>query len=613
LRLYSVLIAAMVVTLFIFACGGDAEEPQVAAPATAEPTAAATAEPTEEPKKEEPKKEEPKKETPKPTAAPTKAAPKATPVPEPVRGGRLKFTSTAGGGGVESVLSWKGNAAAVGLQARPFAEDLVQSDNATGEGTKVGLTTNWSMASDGLSWTYTLKEDVPFHFGYGEFTGKDVVHSLLRLTNPEALSTQGNLYKALLGDTDEEITASIALVTDHTMVFNFKAPGLGFLDMTRNLDGNTYIYSKDQYDEVGQAKMEAYVDNGLRIAGTGPFEFVEQKIQEHILYEAVDEHHRQTANFEELEFIWVAEASTRLAMLLTGQADMALITRDQYPQAVSAGMDIVSCTRCGVGQVFYFYNWDDQFPDGTRGSEGPYENPLLDIKVREAIIHAIDEEGLMVAMIGERGNPQYMHSAQPGTPGFQQRFIDEWDDKYGYDPARSKALLAEAGYAAGDVEITLIATPHTNPENVLASEIIAPMLNEVGISTNIVARERSPNVQLLLKKENHGELVSWSQSQLPNDQITNIFYYTPGCCQIWRDSEIDNDLYPAYTASIDPAERDALMGEILGIRYDYYAGKPVGIVPLQIAINPAVVAEYVFPGTITAKWVYMEYIPYAGE
>ena len=508
-------------------------------------------------------------------------------------------------------MSWKGNAAAVGFQARPFVEDLVQSHRATGQPDNSGLTTSWVMAPDALSWTYTLREDVPFHFGFGEFTARDVIESLLRLTNPEALSTQGNVYKALLGETDSEFMSNIDTPDDHTITFNFLAPGLGFLDITRNLDGNTYIYSKDQIDQEGVDGMEAYIATGLRIAGTGAWEFVEQNIQQNIRYDATDNHYRKTPEFEELEFIWVDEPATRLAMLLNNETDMALITRDQQPQAIAGGMEVVNAQLGGVGQVLYWYNWTDvEYPDGDRGLNPPYSNPLLDIRVREAMVRAIDEEALMIAMVGEF-NPQYVHSAQPGTEGFRQRFMDEWEVKYGFDPAKASQLLADAGFAPGEVEFDCISTSHTNPENELACLIMKPMFESVGFTVNIVARERTVNTQILLAKEQHGELISWSQSQLPNDQITNIFYFTAGCCQIWRDAEIDQ-IFPQYNASIDPVERDEIMSQILGIRYDNYSGKPIGIVPLQIVVNPAVVAEYIFPGIITSKWVYMEYIPFGG-
>ena len=514
---------------------------------------------------------------------------------------------------METVLSWFGNPAAVGLQARPFVEDLVQSDRATGQGVPDGLSTAWVMAPDALSWTYTLRENVPFHFGFGEFTNRDVIESILRLTNPEALSTQGNLYKDLLGDTDAEMLGNIDTPDDHTIIFKFLKPALGFFNMTRNLDGSTYIYSQAQIEQEGLDGMEAYIDSGLRIAGTGAWMYVEQKIREGILYEATDNHYRQTPEFDELEFIWVEEPATRLAMLLNNETDATILTREQYPTATAAGMEVVSATLGGVGQILFWYNWDDdEFVDGTRGLNPPYDNPLFDVRVREAMAHAVDEEAMMVAMLGELGNKQYMHSAQPGTEGFQQRFIDEWDEKYGFDQAKSRQLLADAGYAPGEVSFTMVTSEHTNPENILAAEILAPMFEAVGFDVTIDIWERSGRlIPELLAKTMHGIVDSWSQSQLPNDQITNIFYNTAGCCQIWRDLEIDQ-LYLDYEASIDPVEREQIMSTILGIRYDFYAGKPIGIVPLQMVVNPAIVAEWIFPGVITSKWVYTEYVKFGG-
>ena len=585
-RLYGILTAVVVLTLFILACGEGDETPTATTPpqATATPTATATA-------------------TLRPTATPT-----AT-VAAPTRGGRLRFvlqTET-----IESVLSWKGNAAAVGFQARPFAEDLVQSDRATGQGIPDGLTTAWVMAPDALSWTYTLREDVPFHFGFGEFTARDVVQSLVFLINPEALSTQGNLYKGLLGETDAEFVGNMDTPDDHTITFNFLKPGLGFLDITRNLDGNTYIYSKAQFDQEGEEGMEAYIETGLRIAGTGSWKFVNQRIKGGLLYEATDNHYRQTPEFDELEFIWVDEPATRLAMLLNNEVDMALITRDQQPQAIAAGMEVVNAQLGGVGQYVLWYNFDDdEYSDGTRGTDPPYSNPLFDIRVREAIAHAIDEEALMIAMVGEF-NPQWLHSAQPGTEGFQQRFIDEYEAKYGFDPDKSRQLLADAGFAPDEVKLDFWSHPSTNPENILAAEIIAPMLQAVGIDATPDVGEKSRWVTGLLAKTLHGIVVSNSQSQLPNDTTVNIFYFTAGCCQTWRDLEVDQLLLD-YQASIDPVEREQIMSQILGIRYDFYANKAIGIVPLQIVVNPAVVAEYIFPGIITSKWVYTEFIKYGG-
>ena len=582
-RLYGILTAAVVLTLFILACGDGDETPT----ATTGPQATAT--PTA---------------TPVPTATPT-----AT-VVVPTRGGRLKFAHIPGA--FESVLSWKANPGAAGLQARPFAEDLVQTDQITGEPSTAGLTTNWVMASDGMTWTYTLREGVPFHFGFGEFTARDVIQSLVFLIQPAGLSTQGNLYKDLLGETEDLLRQNVVAPDDHTVVFNTLRPSVGLLTMTRNLDGSTYIYSAAQFEQEGFEGFEGYIDSGLKIAGTGSWEYVEQKIQQGILYEATDNHYRRTPEFEELEFIWIDETATRLAMLLNNEADIAVLGRDQFPQAINAGMEVVNSHGGGIGQVVFFYNWDDEFPEGTRGLNPPpggFSNPLFDIRVREAIIHAMDEEAYMTALFGGRGTPQYLHSFAPGTEGFNQRWIDEWDEKYGFDPDKSRALMAQAGNP--DVNVTLWSNEHENPENALAGEVLGPMLEAVGIDVTISTLERPAFVSELVGKTLHGWLGSWSQSQLPNDQMINIFYFTPGCCQIWRDAEIDQ-LFAQYQSSVDLVERETLMRQMGDIRYDFYASKAMGIIPLQVVINPGVVASYDIPGNITSKYTYFEYVTWAG-
>ena len=591
-RLYGILTAAVVLTLFILACGDGDETPTATTGPQATATPTATSAPTATPTA-----------TPVPTATPT-----AT-VVVPARGGRLRFAHIPGV--FESVLSWRGTPGSVGLQARPFAEDLVQTDQITGEPSTAGLTTNWVMASDGMTWTYTLREGVPFHFGFGEFTARDVIQSLVFLINPEAVSTQGNLYKDLLGETEVLLRQNVVAPDDHTVVFNTLRPALELLTMTRNLDGSTYIYSAAQFEQEGFEGLEGYIDSGLRIAGTGSWKYVEQKIQQGILYEATDNHYRRTPEFEELAFIWIDEPSTRLAMLLNNEADIIVPNRDQFPQAINAGMEIVSAHGGGIGQVVWIYNWDDvEYPDGTRGTEPPYpNNPLLDIRVREAIMHAIDEEAYMTALFGERGNPQYLHSFAPGTEGFNSRWIDEYEAKYGFDPDKSRTLLAEAGNP--EVNVTVWSGKGETAENELAGEVLGPMLEAVGIDVTISTLEISTLISELVGGTLHGWMPSWPQSQLPNDQITNIFYFTPGCCQIWRDAEIDQ-LFAQYGSSVDLAERETLMRRMGDIRYDFYAGKALGIIPLQLAINPTVVASYDIPGNITSKYTYFEYATWSG-
>ena len=71
------------------------------------------------------------------------------------------------------------------LQNDPFLETLLDLDPKTGEFIP-RLAEQWESSSDMKEWTLFLRKGVPFHFGYGEFTARDVVHSHALMLREEA-------------------------------------------------------------------------------------------------------------------------------------------------------------------------------------------------------------------------------------------------------------------------------------------------------------------------------------------------------------------------------------------------------------------------------------------
>src|SRR5213593_2079871 len=74
------------------------------------------------------------------------------------------------------------------LQYDPFLETLLEVDPKTGEYTP-RLAEKWSNSPDFKQWTFHLRKGVQFHYGYGPFTAKDVVHSHALMMRPEATAT----------------------------------------------------------------------------------------------------------------------------------------------------------------------------------------------------------------------------------------------------------------------------------------------------------------------------------------------------------------------------------------------------------------------------------------
>src|SRR5918992_6087307 len=100
------------------------------------------------------------------------------------------------------------------LQFDPFLETLLDLDPKTGEYIP-RLAEKWQPGPDLKEWTFILRKGVPFHFGYGEFTAKDVVHTRPLMRRQEAIATFAGFWRGV-----EEIK----VIDDYQVVFRMKNP-----------------------------------------------------------------------------------------------------------------------------------------------------------------------------------------------------------------------------------------------------------------------------------------------------------------------------------------------------------------------------------------------------
>jgi ABC-type transport system substrate-binding protein len=83
------------------------------------------------------------------------------------------------------------------LDKRPALEYLVGIDRYTGTYIPE-LAEKWEMAPDGKTWTITLRQGIPFHDNWGEFTAKDVRHSVFLITQPESVQSDAGTWRTLM-------------------------------------------------------------------------------------------------------------------------------------------------------------------------------------------------------------------------------------------------------------------------------------------------------------------------------------------------------------------------------------------------------------------------------
>ena len=182
---------------------------------------------------------------------------------------------------------------------------------------------------------------MPFHFGFGEFTAKDVAHSRALMGQDDGVNTLNGMWR--------ETVDTVEVVDDYQVVFRLTAAEPD-LDFALSIGGDLMMMSKDHWDQEGQDGLEQ------RVVGTGAYQYLEREVGQSILFErASDEHWRVgRGDFNEIQQVFAPEAATRLAMLLAEEAHVAALPRDGLGQAADNGMRIINSGIGGLHTMFLF-------------------------------------------------------------------------------------------------------------------------------------------------------------------------------------------------------------------------------------------------------------------
>ncbi len=497
------------------------------------------------------------------------------------------------------------------LDKRPALEYLVGIERHTGAYIPE-LAEKWERSADGRSWTVTLRKGVRFHENWGEFTARDVRHSVFLMTQPESFQTDGPIWRTLMGigkaDSVEEVArkveAGVEIVDSHKVVFRLKqaAP-----ELVENLSANNDlgIESKARWDAGGK---ELY---GQKVVGTGPFEYVERKVGSHVLYKRVENHWRKTPEFKELEFRWVSEGVTRLATLLAEEVHISDVDRVLQKDALAKGMQVVTSKLPAMQHQWHFGGLYFATPDKLDSKV-----PFVDKRVRRAMNVAVNRNVIAQRLLNGRVQPHRVVGYHPKLdsaiwPGIWNASWDTaFEDLYGYNVARAKALLKEAGYEKGfDFTIYLYTLPGL-PEVVDIGQAMALDFQAVGLRPKLVEID-FPRVRALYRtKTIHGALFPLRHGLRALDTNRLAYRSRDSIVAAYESVAIDQRLEELGRV-VDGGDRARLLREIGDIRFNDFSDIPLFWLFAEATINPRVVAEYVFPGTITGYYTHLEYVKLA--
>jgi peptide/nickel transport system substrate-binding protein len=462
------------------------------------------------------------------------------------------------------------------LQYDPFLETLLDIDPKTGEFTP-RLAEKWQASHDLKEWTFWLRKGVQFHNGWGEFTAKDVVHSHSLLVREDATGSFVGIWRNV-----EEVKA----VDDYQVVFRMKRP-VSMIPYLTSRSCDLRMVSKAQWDKEG---IEGF---DKRPAGTGSYRYIDRKLGLSITYERVDKHWAgERPDFKELEIRLVPEATTRLAMLLGGEAHIVDLPRELQQEAIGRGMKLFSSSQ-PVDWISVYFGGQYYLP----GDEKFQANvPWTNKKVRQALNMAVNRKELLDTLFAGKAVPAYVSGWLPISEGWNPSWVERFDQLYGYNPAKGKELLKEAGYAPGTLPMKIIA--FTNPgesEGPQVAEALGIYFKEVGIDATIEVIDWAKVRDMGRSKSAHcciwPNIITWR----PSEEWIRGSYSGLGTGHNFVDEFIQKN-YLAWAQAVTPAERQRLAQAIGDHLYENFADMPLFWFYNEVAANPKVVADWTYPG-----------------
>jgi peptide/nickel transport system substrate-binding protein len=295
------------------------------------------------------------------------------------------------------------------------------------------LATGCTPNEDATVWECKLREGVKFHDGT-DFNADAVIFNFERwrfTDNPLHFESQVfEYYEAMWGGFDDaSMITSVEKVDDLTVKFTLNAPLAPFL---ANLAMDMFAISSPAAVEAGG---EDYGTPSVGAVGTGPFKFVEWVEGDHITVDANDDYWGGRPKVDQVIWRVIPDDSARFLALKAGDIhglEQAVI---EDLQAAEADPDLAIVTRPALNTSYLAFNYKIK--------------EFQDIKVREAVAHAIDRQGLIENFFGGYGT-----LAKTLVPPLMWGFNDAIED-WTYDPELSKSLLAEAGFPDGLSEVTI--------------------------------------------------------------------------------------------------------------------------------------------------------------
>ncbi|MEM7126031.1 MAG: ABC transporter substrate-binding protein [Chloroflexota bacterium] len=303
------------------------------------------------------------------------------------------------------------------------------------------LAESWTQTDD-TTWSFTLREGIAFQNGE-PFNADAVAIAFNHLLNSETPPR---------GLTPENI-ASIEAADERTVVIRTVEPDV--LMPNRMTAPSFGILAPSAYDSSPTSPFST---------GTGPFILIQEEPDQSATLVKNEDYWGGEVALDEVLVLSAPDGDVRATMLRTGEIDIAeSLPIPQIPLLEAESAVTLARLAEPRTRTLYLNNVD---------------GPMADVEVRRAVLHAIDKQSIVDAILEGVGE------VAAGPFGPTEAWVNKDVAVDTYDPEKAKQILADAGYAEGDLSIEIATYPSRSslPPSAIA---IQQMLGDVGITAEV--------------------------------------------------------------------------------------------------------------------------------
>jgi peptide/nickel transport system substrate-binding protein len=426
--------------------------------------------------------------------------------------------------------------------------------------TKTGLAEKWEMSPDGMTWTFTIRRGVKFHDGV-ELTAKDVKFTMEMDMGPGSKSHNAGTLKA--------VVKSIEVKDPYTLVVQCKKPYLFLPEgLLSDISGpGASVVPKEAYERVGR---DTFLQHPI---GSGPYKFHSQQVGSFIKFEATEKHWRDgVPRYKYVTFRIIPEEGTQIAMLKTGQADIARIGRESAKDLLGEGFNVISKKNQAI--VIFMPNMT-------------WESPAFsDLRFRKALNLAIDKEAIIKHIFAGRARPT---TSFPGATIFGVKNVPTLKP-YPYSPDEAKRLIKDAGFEGFEFTVPSYVRPG-GPEIPRLVEAVCGYWEKIGLKPKIfnIAWPQYGEMRRNQKTKGHmmpsNDMTCSALSELVMLFRENLHSSMPRT--LIKDPKAD-EMIDRVEKSLDRAEVEKLVIDLYRYTYDNHFYVAICDIDDEIAISKKV-------------------------